>query len=301
VLHDAYGLTIDSQFALPSPKADPRRSADVRIIHQHVDDGAVQFAPLEDDGGVDLWIEIGWDADRTVLRFPGLRAEMFDDRIHVDPVDRWGEDLVAHVIADHVIPRWLSFRGDLVLHAGAVSVNGLAVALIGEPGQGKSSMTTALGTAGWQVLTDDACRLVKGADTWRAYPSYPGIRLLSDSRRALVPDVPSTPMAAGADKHRLAAGTFHAISPAPLVMVIELGGENAGPSLRRQTLAQATASLARHSFYLSPRRVDLAPEAFIRSSALASDVPCLLLEFPRRWSVYPEVIELIQRQIVQGA
>jgi hypothetical protein len=296
VMHGAYGIVVDSELPLPIPPIAATRP-DVRVSRGTVDESTVRFAPVQGvDDPADIWIEMGWDGERTVLRFPDVRAELIGDRIHVDPRDSDDENYLAHLILDHIIPRWLALHGDFVLHAGAViSPRGPAVALIGDHGQGKSSLTTALAQAGWRMLGDDACRLVRNGQKWHAHPSYPGTRLLSDSRRVLVPGEASTPMSDGADKHRVLPDVPLASTPARLSLVIELGHDSASPSMRPLSFPQATASLTRHSFFLAPQLAEVAPRAFTLASALAADIPCMVLDFPRRWDVYPELIELLER------
>lgn len=299
---EAYGIVIDSELALPIPAARTRAAPQVSIVVQEVDDRSVRFAPVDGVDDEEIWIEMGWDGDRTVLRFAATIAELIGDRINVDPLGSDDMDYVAHMVVDHVIPRWLALHGDAVLHAGsAVSPHGHAIALIGDPGQGKSSLTIALGRAGWRVLGDDACRLVRADDGWYAHPAYPGARLLSDSRRALTPDAPSTPMTQDAEKHRVVSGVPMASTSARLGMVIELGDEREVPMLQPLSFSQATASLARHSFFLAPKLADVAPQAFALSSALAADVPSLRLDFPRRWDGYPKLIHLLERQLASVA
>lgn len=301
MIYEAYGVVIDSELALPLPELPPapepgsEHRRDVRITRASVTTSDVQFAPVTGvDDDEDVWLAMGWLGDRTVLQFNDLAAELVGDRVTVDPLDVDDPDYLAHVVLDHIVPRWLALHGDVVLHAGAVvSPQGHAVAMIGDPGRGKSSMTAGLGLAGWRILGDDACRLVRVGDDWLAHPSYPGARLLSDSRRALVPDAASTPMADGAGKHRVTADLPFAAEPARLAAILELGGHSASPSLRPLSFSQATASLTRHSFILAPRLVEVASRAFTLSSSVAAEVTCLSLDFPRRWDVYPEVIEIL--------
>jgi hypothetical protein len=295
VNYDAYGIVIDSEFTLPLPE---RRSQhhDVAVVRGPVSTRDVQFAPLTGvDDDEDVWLAMGWGQDRTVLRFDDLMAELVDNRITVDPMDVEDPNYLAHVILDHIVPRWLALHGDVVLHAGAVvSPSGQAIAFIGDPGRGKSTMTAGLGLGRWRVLGDDACRLVHDGDGWCAHPSYAGARLLSDSREALVPGAASTPMADGAGKHRVIADLPFATEPARLVAILELGDDSPSSSLESMSYSQATASLTRHSFVLAPRGSEVASRAFTLSSSLASDVTCMRLDFPRRWDVYPELITLLE-------
>jgi hypothetical protein len=298
VIYAAYGVVIDSELALPLPEQPPSADAGphVRILRGTVPTTGVRFAPVTGiDDDEDVWLAMGWLDDRTVLQFSDVAAELVDDRVTVDPLDLDDPDYLAHMVLDHIVPRWLALHGDVVLHAGAVvSPHGNAVAMIGDPGQGKSTMTAGLGLAGWRVLGDDACRLVRAGDDWLAHPSYPGARLLSDSRAALVPSVPSTPMADGAGKHRVIGELPFATKPARLVAILELGDDSPSSSLQAMSFSQATAGLTRHSFILAPRLSEVASRAFTLSSSLASDVICMRLNFPRRWDVYPDVVKLLE-------
>ena len=77
-------------------------------------------------------------------------------------------------------------------------------------------------------------------------------------------------------------------------MVVELGSAGGAAALRRLTLPEATAALTRHSFSLSSSPDGLVREAFLRSTAVAVEVPCLRLDYPRTWDIYPEVMALVE-------
>lgn len=53
----------------------------------------------------------------------------------------------------------MAMRGQCVLHAGAVEVDGRAVAIVGSTGSGKSTVTAALCTVGCPLVTDDVLRV----------------------------------------------------------------------------------------------------------------------------------------------
>jgi len=297
----AFGLRIDSEFILPIPSINPAAYTGVTDVQLragivHVRD--VTFASLDGVEDADaVWMDQGWDDGRVVLVFPGVVAELRLDRpiILVD-VRHDDDDYVAHIVLDHVVPRWLALHGVLVLHAGScVTPSGQGVVFVGNTGQGKSSLVTALGQLGWPLLGDDACRMVRSGDDWYAQPSYPGVRLTGKSRAALVPSLESWPMARGSDKRRVVpAQSLPALSEfVPVGLVVELGGEQKIPTARPLTLSESTAVVARHSFHLAPSEKQVAPQAFTLSSALAAAVPCVRLDFPRTWDVYPELIAMI--------
>ncbi len=201
VIHEVYGLRVASEVPLPLARhALPEGvDVDVEISAGLVDTGRVtSWAPVPEAGdGDEPWLDSGWDPDGTVLSFWDLTARLDGGGRHitVEAADDVDAGYVAHIVLDHVLPRWLYLHGDLVLHAGAVVLpSGRAAAFLGATGQGKSSLVTALAGAGWPLLGDDACRVVRRDGRWWAVPSYPGVRLNARSRAALAPAVASTPM-----------------------------------------------------------------------------------------------------------
>ena len=109
-------------------------------------------------------------------------------RIDCDPSAEIAESTVAHLILDHAIPRLLSLTpGFVVFHASAVQVGDSVLAVLGQSGQGKSTLATSFAAEGYPLLTDD-CLVVRwdeGAGQWLAQPSYHSVRLWPDSVGAL--------------------------------------------------------------------------------------------------------------------
>ncbi|KAA1395193.1 hypothetical protein [Aeromicrobium ginsengisoli] len=292
-MYEAYGLCVDSAIPLPL-QPSVGLTADLEIRCGTVGCSDVRFADL--DAGDDAWLEKGWAASRVVLRFAEMTVELSTRRplITVDVTGTDDADHVAHLVIDHVVPQWLAMRGDLVLHASAVQApGGGAVAFVGESGRGKSTTTTGLGQLGWRFVADDACRVVQSGSMHEIVPSYPGVRLLAPSRTALVPELPSRPMADGAPKHRVTPDIRPVTGPVPVSLVVELG-HDAELAVHRMSLSESTACLARHSFYLAASQDAVASQTFLLASALAMDVPCVRVDFPRRWDVFPELAALIE-------
>jgi hypothetical protein len=299
VIYFAFGLSIDSDIKLPLSGRDVVSAGpgtDVTVTLGAVDRDTLSLAPLPKLDDED-WVQYAWGEDRVVLEFTGLTVEVRLDRpvIRVDNVGAHADEHVSHVVLDHVIPRWSALQGDLVLHGGSmVAPLGGAVVVVGDTGQGKSSMVTGLSFEGWRLLGDDGCRIVSDDDGWLAVPSYAGVRLLGDSRRALVPRAPSEPLTEGADKHRVILPGPTSDTPARLRLIVELGDHT--PDIRTQsmTLSEATAMLTRHSFHLAKTQAGIAQQAFETSSAVAASVRCLRLDYPRAFDVYPQLHEELQ-------
>ena len=300
MIYSVYGVHVASEIEFPlATRPEPSGGPDVDIRL-----GPVDWDPPDGEWWEgDTWLERGWSGGTALLVFPGLSAalDVAAPVITVDVDDGVDPAYVAHVVLDHVLPRWLYLRGDLVLHGGAVvAPSGQAVAFVGTTGRGKSSLVTALATAGWPLLGDDACRLGRTDATWWAHPSYPGVRLNRASRAALAPGATSSPMAGDSDKHRVLPDVRAAVGPVPLGLVVELGADLAPASLQRLSLGQAVGVVTQHSFSLSGSGPSMTRDAFARSGDLATDVPVHHLEFPRRWDVFADVAALVDAALSAG-
>ena len=79
----------------------------------------------------------------------------------------------------------MSKGSGVVLHAGAAADQRGAVAFVGAPGEGKSTLTGGFCVAGWRLVADDCLLLRQETGTLLAVPSYPGLRLWPDAATAL--------------------------------------------------------------------------------------------------------------------
>lgn len=91
--------------------------------------------------------------------------------------------------AHHALAAWLAQRGALMVHAGAVEVDGRALLLVGRGGSGKSTTALACAQAGFGFLGDDLC-VVEPADPAMGEPArvhaiYGTAKLCADSQERL--------------------------------------------------------------------------------------------------------------------
>ncbi|CAM3978736.1 hypothetical protein [Smaragdicoccus niigatensis] len=296
--YHAYGLEVSSDRAIAAlVRKDAAPLADVAVIDAKIDTEGLSFAPLEDADASDAWVAYSWDTNRTVIRFPGVTAEfdLHHRQIKVDDSSA-DEGYAEHVVLDHVLPRWLSLSGDLVLHGSAVATARHAgIAFIGDTGRGKSTTATALAMRRcWTLLADDVCRIIDPQSTPLIVPSYPGVRLTSQSRTELTPDYASTPLAAGSDKGRVCPDVAPVYGPVPLRLVVALGENSASLDARRLGLGEATATLVRNIFHQARTLGDIAPQAFLLASEVAAGIPCYQVDFPRQWGVFDDLSELLE-------
>lgn len=106
-----------------------------------------------------------WQATdgQILLSLPGIaRFLMTEGRdITVEPEGAADEEAFRIFLLGSAMGALLHQRGALVLHAGAVAVNGEAVLFCGPSGAGKSSLVAALNASGYPLITDDVCLLHK--------------------------------------------------------------------------------------------------------------------------------------------
>lgn len=139
----------------------------------------------------------------------------------------------------------LRLRGVPSLHAGAVAVDGAAVALAGPAGAGKSSTAAALAARGHALVADDVLALRSDADGIQVQPAYPHLRLWPDVLPALFgPGAQLPPLTPNWDKRCLRMDhAFHA-APLPLAAVYVLAAREAADAPRLEPMGGTEAVLA---------------------------------------------------------
>ncbi len=148
------GLGVASEIALPGAiAAAPPAAAEPDIV---VRAGAVpETLPQASARGL-TWEIAG---ARFLFRVPdvarfqlsGGREIVFEAAAGVDGAD------ISTFLVGTVLGILLHQRGQVVLHASAVRVNGKAVLFCGASGAGKSTLAAALAQRGFPLVTDDFC------------------------------------------------------------------------------------------------------------------------------------------------
>ncbi len=190
-----------------------------------------------------------------------------------------------HLLLNQVLPLVLSRRGRLVLHASAISWNGVVSAFIGRSGAGKSTMAAACAAAGATVVTDDCLVLRRAADgagaRWLAVPCDAGVRLWPQTLDLLGwPRASGTGMAHYTDKRRV--GALHPsvqfeTSVLPLSRVYRLTRPEDAQRTGAITGRDAVMGLASELFRLDVRDPRESMSQFDAICALAAEVPIAAL------------------------
>ncbi len=276
-----HGLRLSCEVSLPIPEvtAGP---FDVEFRVALTADELPTARHTRTDNPDDPWCFEHWVGEHVIVEFPGWATfELGRDLVKLrrDDTDD-DDDLVAHLLLDHIVPRVVALRGDLMLHAsGVVGPSGKAHLFLGPSGTGKSTLATALAAAGWLLLDDDGIRLVESNGAWCAVPGYAGVRLLPDSAQAVVPHlVAQRPMSKGHPKHRYPVdGTSLRIAPAPVpigrIHLLERSESADAPSSTALSFADGITMLIEHAFHLAEEPATITRQAFEHAADVAEAIP----------------------------
>lgn len=290
-MHHRFGtFTITTSIPLPNlAPAAPAPQGCVEVGQSHVP-----------PPGAGQWNHHWWDGDEITLslscqptgywlRVPGLADFLVQllpsPRIAVVAAPSTDESTLEHLLVDQVLPRTLSHAGELMLHASAIGVDGKLALFMGPSGWGKSTLAAMFARRGHRVLSDDCVQLVARDGRHSAIPTYPSLRLHSDSLRSLFPDETTLELASYSEKRRIALGDAAGGSHPARVHAIYLLGDpaRAGDEVRITNLGAVDTcqALLRHSF-----RLDLADKTanahqFSRCADVTRAVPAFRLDYPR--------------------
>ena len=283
--HLIHGLLVASEVELPVPRIYACPTDVTYRVALDVPLAASSFRRTDD--AADPWYVEHWLDGRLAVEFP-RRATFVLSRTAVTLVrdDAGDPDLLMHLLLAHVLPRVVSLRGDLMLHAaGAVGPSGRAHLFLGKTGAGKSTIVTELVAGGWSLLDDDGVRVKDTADGLRAVPGAAGVRLLPDAAAALVADVePGRPIWQNHPKRRFAADGRRlrvSVEPAPIAAVYLLDrAARRTPSLGRLGFARAVSTISENGFHLADDPASIPRQAFERAARVAAAVPVWRLSSP---------------------
>jgi hypothetical protein len=192
-LHD---LHIRSDVSLDEPVVE-HQAADVEIRRGESRTVSDEVPPGEVVVRLNLHDRVWYSATHNgggyTLRFPNLcDFALTEDgsTITWHPLEAVDEGLIGMMVKGTVLSFALSLRGELLLHASAVAIDGGAVAFAGLSGMGKSTAAALLCAGGAPLLADDALRVdlgspvmcFRGATSLRLRESAESILDLFDAR-----------------------------------------------------------------------------------------------------------------------
>jgi hypothetical protein len=237
------------ELAAPGPAPRPG-GEEVRMVRGP--DGEVSLSVHRENSGGYLLRLHAVGAYRIAA--DGLRVTCFPDA----GVERWRWQ---RAIVNQVLPLAATLRGFEVLHAGAVSMRGRVVAIVGHPGAGKSSTTLNLLLRGAGFFTDDALAVERRGESIVAHPGAAVANFPRDERELMAggePERLGTVLGGEADFKSLLA-VEREESPLPLGALYFLRRDRDEPETRFEPVVEGAAAMLLGSTYVlsvrSPRRL----------------------------------------------
>ncbi len=120
-------------------------------------------------------ISVGKEKEYYWLRFPQLvdfKIAPETNKIKSYCNTGMPDNTLRHLLLDQTIPRLLSHKGQLIIHASCVQIGDSLVGFCGESGWGKSTLAAYLYGQGHTLITDDCLLLETNNSTMVGIPSY---------------------------------------------------------------------------------------------------------------------------------
>jgi hypothetical protein len=214
-----------------------------------------------------------------------------NDTIVVHP-EMADDDVISHLVVDHVLPRVLARQGYTVLHATCVAYRDRAVAFVGSSGAGKSTLAMSAVQSGARLLADDCLVLDHHGTGIDVLASYAGSRLWSDSASALAVD-PSGALINATGKARVrldAALRTGERARLAAVFVLERGATDV--SVEAMGPAEAFWRLGENTYVYDGRQ-----HGFDGLGSLVDTTAVYRLRYPTSYASLPAVHAAIDRLI----
>jgi hypothetical protein len=180
--YELFGLTIESDFPLPAPAAAEGPpdvvvgSSGARPTPTEAPAGAIL---ADAHFGTTRYFTVRGDEGYTI-RFPDVcdvRIDRYLRHVELVPATEELRPLSRVLFSGHVLATMLTLSGECVLHASAIEHEGRALAFVGPPGAGKSTLAALLCANGTRLVTDDVLRLVEGTGGLDCEPGTSELRL----------------------------------------------------------------------------------------------------------------------------
>lgn len=220
-----FGLNIVSVIPLPAlPILRPQRDAtpDVIIAYGKT---PVALANPQIKG-----VRFQAGPGEFLLRVDGVARYYVQDgrSITIMPEDDVGDDDVLIFLMGSAMGALLHQRKVLVLHAGAIAVNGGSVIITGPSGIGKSTLAAGFYQRGYAFLADDVCAIATTNGRPAVIPGFPRLKLWADVLKKLKTDkndLKSVRWGKDLEKYFLPLDSIHD-APVPLKSVFVLETTN---------------------------------------------------------------------------
>jgi hypothetical protein len=222
------------------------------------------------------------------------------NEIIVDPEIGIDENILRPCILGSAMVVLLQQRGFLVLHASCIVIGGEAVAFLGYSGSGKSTIASAFHQEGYGILTEDVMAINTKVNPYQVIPSFPSIKLRSDSAEALGYDHGTlSPLHPLTQKrvHHINHGFVNQPYPLKRIYVLAQGDRNKITPFSPQ---DAFMELVRHTRAIQAlKHQELEQVHFQQCAALVNNIPIFKLERKFVLSELPGLVKSIKEDLKQ--
>lgn len=275
----AYGLVTSSVLSFPNLKRVSATRSDVVIRR-----GSFDHPPRPQDSRVvatDAGIFLFWDD----LLMAVLRGE----EIVVDPIPVLDESTLRLVILGTAFGLLLRQRGQAVLHASSVDIDGHAVAFVGNTGCGKSSLALALLEQGHKLIADDVTALDLNGRRPVAISSFPQLGVEPDVAEAFSYDARLLDcVQPDFDKRAIPVKDQFLDGNRPLTHIFELDrGDSV--TITRLGHSEAFLTLLRHSYRLAFVTIPAQAAHVSQLANVVKETPVFRITVPRSLVELPAV------------
>ncbi|WP_037306760.1 hypothetical protein [Ruegeria halocynthiae] len=192
-----------------------------------------------------------------------------------------GDDMLVPQLKLAITEAILDYADHLLLHAAvAVHDSGRAMLLVGGPGAGKSTLATALDTAGFTLAGDDIAVLKNDGSVFAIpFPSTlkTGAWGLLDAKKDEISEADTHLRPDGQYVRYLAVDKETALTPCPVGWIVFLDRQNdESPTLSPQPVPQTISELISQAWSGS---TDLTTDEFGALAACVNDATCFRLRY----------------------
>ncbi len=224
------------------------------------------------------------------------------NEIIVDAAEGTDEKLLQAALVGPCLAFLLYQRGYLVLHAGAVEMNGKAIAFAGAKGWGKSTLIASLHARGYNVVTDDLTVIkMNGEEAPIVWPGFPQVRLWPSSVRALGHSAKTMPkLHSRCEKRVHHLRQRFSSGPLPLGRIYILA-KSKMQKIQPLPRQKALMELVYHSYGSHVEDHLKNPSHFFQCSSIVNRIPVHRLKRGGSLSSLPRLVELVEDDIKKHA
>jgi hypothetical protein len=295
------GLAVASEIELPGAiPAQHAGTADVMVRAAPVP------ASLDDASKKGVTWQIA--GDRFLFQVPGVARFLLSAgrEILFEPASGVAAGDVSIFLIGTVFGILLHQRGEIVLHASAVQVNGRAVLFCGSSGAGKSTLAAALAQRGFPLVADDLCAitLAPGAPPM-VQPDGRHLKLWAQAIERLdLAERRGAPVRNKLQKFFVEPTALAEPLPEPMSEPLPLGVVYSlrearpphKPGIQRPNVVDAALILRRGAYRpLMVNRMGQKADYFLAATAIANAAGIFHLTRALNFAVMPEVVGMLER------